>query len=148
MIRVCKRHFWSVWGIAASVEYGCVDDLVVQCNFGGYLFFSFSLALSPLFTISMKRKKNKHWKCECMIDSRTVTLHRYFFIFIINIIIIIIISLFLSLPLQRKLVIRYMQLNLQQVAVTRRKSLCVASNYWYFTLLSLEHLLTLFFFVL
>lgn len=58
-----------------------MDDLVVQCNFGGYLFFSFSLALSPLFTISMKRKENKHWKCECMIDSRTVTLHRYFFYF-------------------------------------------------------------------
>lgn len=59
-----------------------MDDLVVQCNFGGYLFFSFSLALSPLFTISMKRKKKTNiGSVSVLIDSRTVTLHRYFFYF-------------------------------------------------------------------
>lgn len=110
--------------------------------------FLFSRSLSTFHYFHEKKKQTNIGSVSVLIDSRTVTLHRYFFIFIINIIIIIIISLFLSLPLQRKLVIRYMQLNLQQVAVTRRKSLCVASNYWYFTLLSLEHLLTLFFFVL
>lgn len=74
-----------------------MDDLVVQCNFGGYLFFSFSLALSPLFTISMKRKKKTNiGSVSVLIDSRTVTLHRYFFIFIINIIIIIIIFVFIT----------------------------------------------------